>query len=245
MDYQVIKDIEGHLQMQDEVTLELWPEFMLHDPIANQNWAKLFEYFPEFQFSLIINGQIAATANAIPYVWQEPIAELSEEGWDWVLEKGVNDYLAGKQPNVLNGLQIAVSQDYQRQGLSSIVLKEMINLARDNGFEYVTIPVRPSLKSSYPLITIDDYIKWRREDGLPFDPWLRVHVRAGGEIVKPCHRAMYIPGTIDEWEEWTGLKFYQSGEYVVKGALSPIQVNVKEDKGEYIEPNVWVVHEIG
>ncbi len=55
---------------------------------------------------------------------------------------------------------------------------------------------------------------------------------------------MYIPGTIREWEEWTGLTFIESGEYTVPGALSQIHIDVKSNLGEYTEPNVWVVHEI-
>jgi hypothetical protein len=40
------------------------------------------------------------------------------------------------------------------------------------------------------------------------------------------------------------MKFPQSGEYVIPGALSSIEINVKRDEGLYIEPNVWIVHEV-
>jgi len=112
----------------------------------------------------------------------------------------------------------------------------------EQGFSYLTIPVRPSLKSLYPLISIDDYISWKLEYGQPFDPWLRVHVKCDGKIVTTCHRAMYIPGTVKEWEAWTGLSFMQSGRYVVSGALNPITIDLAEDKGQYVEPNVSLVH---
>jgi hypothetical protein len=32
---------------------------------------------------------------------------------------------------------------------------------------------------------------------------------------------------------------------VVTGALNPIEINVEKDEGVYIEPNVWIVHEVG
>jgi hypothetical protein len=55
---------------------------------------------------------------------------------------------------------------------------------------------------------------------------------------------MTIHGTRAEWEAWTGMKFPQSGQYVVPGALNPIAMNIEMDEGLYIEPNVWLVHEL-
>ena len=83
---------------------------------------------------------------------------------------------------------------------------------------------------------------WERDDGLPFDPWLRVHVRAGGVIDGVCHRAMTIPGSVADWETWTGLRFPDSGRYVVDGALVPVEIDVEADRGVYVEPGVWVRH---
>jgi len=170
MQYKVLKNIPNHVKQQDEITLKLWPEFMLHNPVSNSNWHKLFEIFPEYQFSLESNGEIIGATNCLPYFWDKPFEDLPERGWDWVFEKGINDKIKGIKANILNGLQIAVNKDYQGKGISSIILKEMISVARDNDFKYITILVRPSLKSKYPLIPIDNYLKWKREDGLPYDP---------------------------------------------------------------------------
>jgi hypothetical protein len=82
------------------------------------------------------------------------------------------------------------------------------------------------------------------EQGLPFDAWLRVHVRAGARIIKVCHESKLIHGTRAEWEQWTGIKFPQSGEYLISGALNPIEMDVENNQGIYIEPNVWIVHEV-
>jgi hypothetical protein len=92
------------------------------------------------------------------------------------------------------------------------------------------------------LTSIDDYIKWKTDEGLPFDAWLRVHARAGAWIIRPCHEAMVIRGTHVKWEKWTGLRFPQSGEYVIPGALNPMKMNLEKDEGIYVEPNVWLVH---
>ena len=244
MTYKVLSDISDHNDIQNQVTLELWPEFILHDPVSNNYWGKLFEYFPEYQFSLESQGEIIGTGNCLPFRWDEGFEELPEGGWDAVFEKGMKDKATGIKPNTVNGLQIAVNKKHQGKGVSSLVLKEMAAIAREKGFQYVTIPVRPSLKSKYPLIPIDRYVDWRREDGLPFDPWLRVHKRFGGKIVKVCHESMRIPGAILDWEQWTGLRFFESGDYIIEGALNPVNIDLVKDLGLYIEPNVWVLHEI-
>jgi hypothetical protein len=54
---------------------------------------------------------------------------------------------------------------------------------------------------------------------------------------------MDIPGTVAEWEEWTGMAFPESGEYVVPGALVPVTIDRERDQGRYVEPNVWMLHQ--
>jgi hypothetical protein len=83
---------------------------------------------------------------------------------------------------------------------------------------------------------------WVRPDGLPFDPWLRAHVRIGGEIIRLAHPSMRIEGTVAQWEQWSGQRFPESGDYLVEGALAPVHIDRRADLGLYIEPNVWVVH---
>ena len=107
------------------------------------------------------------------------------------------------------------------------------------------VPVRPSLKSRYPLVPMEAYIRWQNDQGLPFDPWLRVHVRNGGRIVKVCPLAMRIEGSISDWEGWTGMRFPESFDYFVPGALNPVEMNVETDRGLYLEPNVWIDHPSG
>ncbi len=245
MQYHVLTKIPKQIEIHYEITQHLWPEFMHHDPVAKKNLPLLFEYFPEFQFSLEVDGDIIGTGNSVPYFWDKPFSQLSDSGWDWVIKKAVADYERGVESNTLNGLQIAISEKYQGQGISYIILKEMLALAAQNGYRYLTIPVRPSLKSQYPLISMENYMNWKREDGLPFDPWLRVHVKAGGVIIKLCSRSMYISGSIVQWEQWTGLKFLESNEYIIRGALNPMDIDLKNNLGEYVEPNIWVLHKAG
>lgn len=84
-----------------------------------------------------------------------------------------------------------------------------------------------------------DYAARIRSDGLPWDPWLRVHVRAGGRIVGPCPASMTIAGSLSQWREWSGLPLDRDGDVEIVGALSPVHVSVIHDRAVYVEPNIW------
>jgi hypothetical protein len=71
-----------------------------------------------------------------------------------------------------------------------------------------------------------------------------VHVRAGGRIVNVAHNSMVITGRLAQWREWTGLPFDADGPVDVPKALGPVQVSLAEDTAVYVEPNVWVHHQL-
>jgi hypothetical protein len=55
---------------------------------------------------------------------------------------------------------------------------------------------------------------------------------------------MTITGPVAAWEGWTDMRFPDSGPYIVPGALTPVTIDREADKGIYVEPNVWMLHEI-
>lgn len=246
--FQIVRpnDLPDYRDRAGDISEVSWPEFMLHDSVANENWHELFDRFIDYQFAMLDteNNRMAAMGNSLPFCWERDLSDLPEGGWDWVFLKAIEDHKNGIKPNIQSAIQIAIHPEYQSQGLSSMMVQAMRGIAKASGFKQLVAPVRPNQKSRYPLTNIDDYIRWTNDEGLPFDAWLRVHARMGARIIKPCHEAMTIRGTRAEWESWTGLKFPQSGAYYIAGALNPMQMNVERDEGIYIEPNVWMVHEV-
>jgi GNAT superfamily N-acetyltransferase len=222
----------------------VWPEFMHHDPVCNRLFGRVRTELEHLQFFAWEDEQdvLAAEGNTVPFSWNSEPESLPEEGLDAALEAAFAD--GAPEPNVLCALQIMVSPSHQGQGLSRRMIERMATVARDNGFEALLAPVRPSLKHLYPLAPIERYIAWRRPDGTLVDPWLRTHERLGGEILKVAPRSMTIPGTVAEWEEWAGMVFPESGTYVVPGALVPVGIDRDRDQGFYVEPNVWMVHRL-
>jgi hypothetical protein len=85
-----------------------------------------------------------------------------------------------------------------------------------------------------------EYVARTRADGLPCDPWLRTHVRAGGEIADVAPVSWVVAGSLAEWRSWTGLPFDRDGSVEVAGGLVPVDCDVEADRAVYVEPNVWV-----
>lgn len=246
MNYKIVSLAERYdlFETQDKVCCEVWSEFMLHSPVADAYWMQFIEAFKDYQLLMMERDDILAVINTVPIHFDKSLHELPDEGWDWGVRNSIATYQKGIKPNLLMGVQIVVNKNHQGKGLSALAVKEMANLARKKEFNNLVIAVRPSDKHHYPLIPIENYIKWQNENNLPFDNWLRVHAKAGGKIIKPCPKSMAIPGTISEWKAWTNMDFPGSGSFIIPGALNPISIDLEKELGLYIEPNVWICHKI-
>jgi GNAT superfamily N-acetyltransferase len=224
----IVRTEQGHRELESYSALRrAWPRFLLHDPVSNEHWHRLFDEFAEFQFVAVEEGEVLAEGCAIP------VAGMPHAWRQAFLTEGEADRLCA--------IQVLVSLEHQGRGLARPMLEHMRGLARGRGWELVA-PVRPTWKERYPLAPIERYATWRRDDGLLFDPWLRAHEHLGADVIGTAGEAMVIPGSIAEWQEWTGLSFPESGPYVVPGALVPVDVDVERDEGLYDEPCVWMRH---
>ena len=213
---------------------------MLH--ADTPHWGSLFDTFAGFQILFCDSADtLIALGHTIPFVWDGTPEDLPDE-IDRLMERATEAYRDKHTPTALSALAALVSPEHQRRGLSSEVLCAMRSLAARHGMHSLVAPVRPSLKKLYPLIPIERYARWTRDDGSPFDPWLRVHWRLGAEYLKVAPEATVITGTMAEWEEWTSMSFPESGAYVVPGALQPVSIDRERNTGSYEDPNVWMRH---
>jgi hypothetical protein len=165
-------------------------------------------------------------------------------GWDGAVEAAIADHDAGRAPTVVAALSITLASTHLGRGLSRRMVEALRDAAAGAGLDSMVAPVRPNLKDRYPLVPMERYVGWRRPDGAPFDPWIRVHWRLGAELLGVCPASMRVTGTVADWERWTGLALPDSGSYVVPGALVPIQIDRERDVGTYVEPNVWMRHRL-
>jgi hypothetical protein len=218
---------------------DVLPEFMGHGAVALEHWGKLRPELPELQLILYDdeNDSVVGHARTLP----ASTANGLPGGIDDMLEAWFGAGAGPRpEPDVLSAMVAVVDRAHGGQGLSSVLLTGMRDLATRNGFPALIAPVRPTWKQRYPLVPMERYARWTREDGLPFDPWLRVHARLGAELVEVCPASMRIEGSREEWESWTGMAFPDDGAYVVPGALVPVEFTARH--GVYVEPNVWMRH---
>jgi GNAT superfamily N-acetyltransferase len=219
------RDLRGKLP-------DMWPEFMHHDSVIASFWPRLYELFPDFQLWVLDGKEPVGYACTLPVRW-DGIPE--PRGINWAMTSGQSG-----EPTDLCAIVAGIVPDYRGSGLADAILRRMAGVAAAHGLDTLIAPVRPTWKEKYPLTPIGRYMLWRREDGYPYDPWLRTHERAGAEILDAAPRSSTISGSREEWEEWTGLQFPEDGDYVVPGALVPVRF--ENGVGTYVEPNVWMKH---
>jgi hypothetical protein len=221
---------------------EGWPTFLLHGD--TKHWDRLIDDFAEYQILFLEPAEaVIAVGHTVPLVWDRNPQGLPTTMSE-LLERALRAHHNRSTPNTLSALAAIVTRSHQGRSLSAKILRAMRSLAAERGMHSLVAPVRPTLKSSYPLTRFEDYVGWRWDDGSPFDPWLRVHWRLGAEFLKVAPATVTVTGTASEWEEWTGMSFPESGEYVVPGALQPITIDQEGSVGRYEDPNVWMLHEL-
>jgi hypothetical protein len=223
-----------------EQTGDTLREYNRHGEVLNAYWGRLTEERPEFQFYLLDDeDEVLVLGHALPVQWNGSVEDLPA-GIDGAIVRG----FAGAAANVLCAMLITIPHNHQGGGLSALAVQAMRELAGRHDLTALIAPVRPNWKERYPLAPIEGYATWTRADGLLFDPWMRVHERAGATVLKPEPRSLRITGTVAEWENWTNMAFPHSGEYWFPGGLTTVEIDRDADSGRYWEPNVWMHHAV-
>ena len=218
---------------------DAFPNIILCSKVIAEYWDRVEFYFPEYQIFLIENNQILGFINAIPLYWESPMSDLPEEGWDWMLKKGVNDYETGIGPNTLGGLQVIVTKENLGKGYSKTLILEAKRIDKEIGFKHFIIPIRPTFKSRYPNMEMEEYINMKDGKNI-HDPWIRTHLRGGAKIISICSKSMHIDGSVIFWEDLMNCRVEKSGYHIVDGALNPVHIDLENNHGTYYEENIWV-----
>ncbi|MFC0533735.1 N-acetyltransferase [Phytohabitans kaempferiae] len=225
--------------------LGTWPRFLHHHPLSTLFYSSVAPRHPGFCLVAVERGQqgrLVAKAYSVPVAW--PPGTLPAEGHDAAIMAAAGDLLDGRPGLIVVALEVTVAAEWQGRGVSRIMLDALRANAARHGFGAILVPVRPTHKHLEPDLPLAAYVARTRPDGLPHDPWLRTHVRAGGEIVGIAPASMTLTAPLADWREWTGLPFDTAGPVHVPEALVPVHCDPAQDCAVYVEPNVWVRHQL-
>jgi hypothetical protein len=225
---------------RDGVFSSVWPAYNSHGDLAREYFGALVPRFADFQVLLLDRergDEVVGRGRTIPFDWDGDASHLPA-GIDALGMQAI----ASERRTSLSALAAEVVPGRQRQGTSAVIIRVMREVAAQHQLAPLVAPVRPSWKERYPLVPIEEYASWVDSAGLPFDPWMRVHVRLGGRILRPEPRSMRITAPVADWEAWTGIAFPAEGSYVFPRGLAPLRV--VDGMGDYWEPNVWMIHEV-
>jgi GNAT superfamily N-acetyltransferase len=227
-----------------------WPEFMYHDPITNMLYDALISAHPESNLIAVDPDDPArpiARACSFPFHWSgNPDDGLPSGGYDHaILSHGLDLAIGRKPTEIAVALEVTIRPDRRGGGLSQVMLDALRRTLAGLGYRSLIAPVRPNRKHLRPYEPMNAYIARTRSDGLPEDPWLRTHVRAGATIVGVAPISMTISAPLADWREWTGLPFDADGPITVPDALAPVHCDTAAGIATYVEPNVWMHHKLG
>lgn len=241
-----LADRPEHIGRIYEVSKADTPEFLFADLTCNALLPRVPETFPETCIvATDADGRLVGRGRSVPLSFGRRGREhLPSCGANQMLVWSFADHAAGVEPDVACAMEISVDPDLRGEKLSYAILGHMREAVAARGLKALLCPVRPTAKHVDPTMAIEDYIAVSQDDGLPVDPWLRVHVRMGGHISGVAPSSSVIAGSLADWRRWTGLPFDRSGPVEVPGALVPVTCDVDRDMAVYVEPNVWVTHDL-
>jgi GNAT superfamily N-acetyltransferase len=221
---------------------DTWPEFVIQDLVGAAHYPRIATELPEYVlFAEDESGEVVANAYSVPFALAaEGRGELPGTGWDTVLVWAFSDLRRGVRPDTVSALSVSVAPHAQGRGLSALMVSALRDNARARGFREVVAPVRPSAKHLEPRTPIEEYAHRVRPDGLPHDPWLRVHARAGATVDSVAPASMTVAAPPADWRRWTGLPFDTRGDVEVPGGLVPVRCEVERGCAVYVEPDVWM-----
>jgi hypothetical protein len=220
---------------------DAFPDFITADAVAKVYIGRVREWFADFNIMLVDDDEPVATGWGVPIRWNGQVGDLPS-GYTDATRRAVELRESDGDADTFVICGGIVTRSLGRRGVATELLTALRDLPATSSLPKVIAPVRPTMKPLYPLTPIETFAGWLRPDGLPLDPWLRTHIRAGGRVLTTAPNSQTMTGTVEQWEKWTGLHLPSTGHYVIPDGLSPLYIDRQTDLGTYTEPNIWIQH---
>ena len=226
----------------DALHVDAWPRYFDGAAVLKRLWSRMYERFPHSQ--MLIQESLAATVgvgNAVPLTWDGSRENLPR-GWDGALEQALAEEGRGVAPDTLVVLAGIIDPRYRERKAARLIVDAFKALAHSLGLQRVLIALRPVAKSAHQAMPIAEYSRLADTSGRLFDGWLRLHCDAGGTVVGWEERSQSVEGNLDDWEQWSGRRFVESGAQFLPDTLAPVMVNIESGRAHYDDPCIWVEH---
>lgn len=228
------------IQQYRDAVASAFPTIIQQSKVIENNWSDLERFFPSYQiFAIDKADNLIGLMNMVPIHWDQPLADLPDEGWDWLLKTGIQNHKESIKPNTIGGLQVIIPHRHRSKGYSKLLIQQAKTFLDNTTYKHLIIPIRPTLKHNYPHVGMDTYINMKEGNKI-LDPWIRTHIRCGAQVVKVCTKSMHVTGDISFWQQLTKSTIKTSGKILIEGALNPIQINLPKNQGVYWEENIWI-----
>lgn len=168
------------------------------------------------------------------------------DGWQGVVLKSYKDSVSGAAPNTIVGLFIRVEPEFREGGIAKTIAEEMGVLREKNNLTYFILPLRPPLRyeQEYASLPFATFAAATREDGLPLDHWVRMHVRLGAAVIRISEKShRHVLNLKDFNRIFSSHKITQSGEQLVQNKNNgwyQVYADVERDFVLIEQGCVWV-----
>lgn len=220
-----------------------WPAFIDADQTAAADLPRIRQLFADWELALVdpVGEQLVAAGWGVPLRWDGTVATLPT-GYSDSLHRAVCDHDADADVDTLVICAAQVRPDLVGAGLAARLVRALVEAAASGGLVRVVAPLRPTGKHRHPLMSIEQYAAWTRNDGTAHDGWLRTHLAMGGRMVATTPASQTFTAPVSSWQQWSGLSMPESGTYLVPDALAPLVLDAESGIGILTEPGIWVQH---
>jgi hypothetical protein len=185
-------------------------------------------------------SEIVITTLAERPEYRERLCDFADA---WPEFKWFADLRQGRRPTVSSALEILIRPSHLGRGP---VAPDAGGDARGGEGEGPHDPVRAGpAEWQGGCHAADDGVRRTGQGRRPADRSVVAGACEGGRQDREGRAA--VDGdrwSLAEWREWTGLPFDTTGDVIVPKALVPVHVDVTHDHAVYVEPNVWVQHDL-
>ncbi len=226
----------------DALHADAWPAYFQAAPVLKAHWESMYACFPQAQMRISeAAGDTIGVGNAVLLSWDGTSADLPQ-GWDGALSRALAESQRGVAPNTLVILAGIIDSRHKERKIAGLIVDAFKALAASLSLSRVLVALRPIAKTAYQAVPLEEYCTLKNEDGSLADGWLRLHCNAGGRVVGWEEKSQYVEGTVDQWEQWAGRRFFSSGKHFLPDTLAPVHVDMEKGTAQYYDPCIWVEH---